>query len=210
MRGRVVLERAINRSWKELGWLLAIATGWALNTALAYLASRWLLSPHTTMYIFWDFAFLPMPPTSRADLMKLGGILLEVFVNPLNLVAPLLPALGVILPILLLVLGGALAGRRDRMSLLMLVIPIVLALAAAAARRYPFHGRLILPLVPSFYLMIGEGTGWFRERAGRHVFAAVLALLLWYPCFAALYEASSVRSRPFNSHGDIHENNFMN
>ena len=62
--------------------------------------------PGTTMYVFWNFAFLPVPPASRADLVKLGGILLEVFVNPLNLVAPVLPALGVVLPLVLLLLGG--------------------------------------------------------------------------------------------------------
>ena len=56
----LVLDRAV-RGLEELGWLLGIAAGWGLSTALAYLASSWLLSPYTTMYIFWDFAFPPIP-----------------------------------------------------------------------------------------------------------------------------------------------------
>ena len=205
----LVVDRAQSRDGKGLAWMMAIAAGWGLSTALAYLASSWLLSPYTTMYVFWDFAFPPIPPTSRADLVKLGGILLEVFVNPLNLVAPVLPALGVAFPLVLLILGGSSWIRRDRTSFLMLTIPILLALAAAAARRYPFHGRLILPLVPAFYLLLAEGTDWVRRRAGRFAYAAVVVLLLLYPCLSTLYNATGVRYRPFNSHGDLHDNVFM-
>ncbi len=205
----LVIDRAVRGHWKALGWLLGIAAGWGLSTGLAYLASSWLLNPWTTMYVFWDFAFPPLPPASRADLVKLGGILLEVFVNPLNLVTPVLPVLGVALPLVLLVLGGRSLVRRDRTSFLILAIPILLALTAAAARRYPFHGRLILPLVPAFYLMIAEGTGWVRERAGRYAYAAVLILLLLYPCLGTFYHVSGVRNRPFNAHGDLHDNLFM-
>ena len=66
------------------------------------------------MYVFWNFAFLPVPPSSRADLVKLGGILLEVFVNPLNLLPPAPPGLGVVLPLALWLLGGLSLFRRDR------------------------------------------------------------------------------------------------
>ena len=58
--------------------------------------------------------------------MKLGGILLEVFVNPLNLVAPVLPILGVALPLVLLLLGGS-SGPPRPDEFLMLTIPILLA-----------------------------------------------------------------------------------
>ena len=205
----LVIDRAVHREGKKLGWLLAIAAAWSLSTVLAYLASSWLLDPGTSMYIFWDFAFPPLLPSTRANLVKLGGIVLEVFVNPLNLVAPVFPVFGVALPLVLLILGGRSLIRRDRAVFLILAIPILLAFAAAAARRYPFHGRLILPLVPAFYLMIAEGAGWVRQRAGRYAFAALVTLLLLHPCLGTLYQASAVRNRPFNAHGDLHDNLFM-
>ncbi len=72
-----------------------IGTGWLASFLVCYRASSMLLSPSTTMYRFWDFAFLPLNPLSRESLAKAAGILLEIFVNPLNLVAPIWPwALG--------------------------------------------------------------------------------------------------------------------
>ncbi len=102
----LLIDRCQKRSLPEIGGLLAIALCWLGSFWLAYRASRALLHPATTMYVFWDFAFLPVPPGSRADLLKIGGVLLEVFVNPLNLVAPVYVGLGVILPVLLVDLGS--------------------------------------------------------------------------------------------------------
>ena len=94
----LLIDRAVKRWWTDLGWLLAIALCWLTSFWLAYRASHALLPPATSMYVFWNFAFLPVPPGGRTELIKLGGVLLEVFVNPLNLVAPVDPALGVVLP----------------------------------------------------------------------------------------------------------------
>ena len=66
---------------------------------VAYERLARMLSQHTSMYIFWDFAFLPIwpLPMSVERSTKTIGILLEVFVNPLNMVQPLW--VGVLLPI---------------------------------------------------------------------------------------------------------------
>jgi uncharacterized membrane protein len=194
---------------RELVGLLAIGGCWLASAAGAYITSRWLLNPSTSMYRFWDFAFLPMPPASRADLVKIGGILLETFVNPLNLVPSVLPWLGVLLPLGLFVAGAFSLARRDPAAFLCLALPIFLALIAASARRYPFHGRLILYLVPAFLLILAEGTSRVRAKASARVYAVALALLLSYPIAGALYEATSKHWRPFNIHGDLHDNLFM-
>jgi hypothetical protein len=203
------VDRTRRRAREDQGWLLGIAVCWSASACLAYIASTWLLNQATTMYVFWNFAFLPMPPTSRTDLVKFGGIVLEMFVNPLNLVPPFLPALGVVIPLGLWLLGGVTLARRDRALFLILVMPIVLAMGASALRKYPFHGRLLLPLVPAFYLMIAEGTGWIRDLLGRRGYLVALTLLLLYPCLSTLYEATGKRARTFNAHGDLHANLFM-
>ena len=88
--GTVLLADALvaGRYRIALLWVL-IGAGWLANFLVSYQASRAILSPYTTMYLFWDFAFLPfaVPPT-RDMLLKDAGLLLEVFVNPLNLLAP--------------------------------------------------------------------------------------------------------------------------
>lgn len=205
----ILIDRAVRRERHSLGWLLGTAACWAVSSALAYRVSASLLNPTTTMYVFWNFAFLPVPPASRADLVRLGGTFLEVLVNPLNLLPPVPPALGVVLPVVLLALGAFSLCRRDRDGFLILSLPIALALVAAALRKFPFHGRLILELVPALYLMIAEGTEWVRYWIGRTGYRVVLVVLLSYFCFTTVYELTGARVREFNPHGDLHKNVFL-
>jgi hypothetical protein len=98
--------------------------------------------------------------------------------------------------------------RRERPVLLMLVSPILLAMAAAG-RKYPFHGRVILCLVPSIYRLLSEGVDWFRVALGRKAFAAVALLLLAHPCLSTLDQSQGPRMCDFNAHGDLHKNRFV-
>jgi len=94
----------------------------------------------------------------------------------------------------------------------MLVLPVGLAVIASVMKRYPLHGRLILELVPAYFLLIAEGTqAVFELDRGRRklISKTVLILLLAYPCVSAIYEASATRPRYFNSHGDLHNNLFL-
>ncbi|MGO9463610.1 MAG: hypothetical protein ACLQVF_05535 [Isosphaeraceae bacterium] len=210
----LVLAALVARRYRDALVWCAIGVGWLFSFLLAYQASRSLLSPYTTMYIFWDFAFLPLWPWPSApvSLVKAGGILLDLFVNPLNLVHPAFHWLAVVLPLCLLVGGTVRLCRRSWPVWLMLVLPFALAVVASVMKRYPLHGRLILALVPAFFLLMAEGTqAVFELDRGRRklLSKAVLVLLLAYPCFAAVYEASAPRPRYFNSHGDLHNNLFL-
>jgi hypothetical protein len=164
------------------------------------------------MYVFWDFAFLPIRPLSIDNLRKAGAILLEVFVNPLNLVAPLWPRAGVILPLLLVAIGGVSLLQRSWRTGLLLILPILLAAFASGLKQYPLHGRLILELVPALFLLIAEGTEWLGQREthrSNSLYKTVLVLILAYPCLSTVYHATGVRPRYFNSHGDLHKNVFI-
>jgi hypothetical protein len=176
--------------------------------------SKRLLGSTTSMYLFWDFAFLPLChwPVRFEDLRSTGCILLEVFVNPLNLVAPFGSRIGVILPLLLVLFGGGSLCRRSGISGLMLIAPIALAMVASALRKYPFHGRLILELVPAFLLLAAEATDWVQRRdpsRNKLMYRAALILLLAYPCLSGIYNELTMRYRDFNAHGDIHRNVFI-
>jgi hypothetical protein len=166
------------------------------------------------MHLFWYFAFLPVwpLPMDQARLAAAAGILLEIFVTPLNLVAPVWPWAGIVVPIVLLLLGGWSLARRAWADWAILVLPIALAILASAMKRYPIHGRLILELVPSFFLLIAEGTELLRgpERGRIKLgYRLVLILLFTYPCLVAFQNAVSVPIREFNIHGDLRKNIFM-
>jgi hypothetical protein len=189
--------------------LAAIATAWGVSLLLAYRTSSRMLAPATSMYVFWNFAFPPFPPTCLADLEKTAGILLETFVTPLNLVPRVLPYAFALFAACLGVSGMRRLGRKDAAALAILLAPAALALVAATARRYPFHGRLILWLAPAFLALIAEGAAQVRWRRGAAWLALVLALLLAYPVIDSLYQATPPHIREFNPHGDLRRNRFM-
>ena len=108
----LIVTAALARRPRDAAVWSVIGIGWLGSLFVSYRASAALLSPYTTMYIFWDFAFLPVwpLPMDRIRLAATAGILLEIFVTPLNLVAPIWPWVGVILPVSLwfrLLVAGA-------------------------------------------------------------------------------------------------------
>ncbi len=204
----LIWNRARRPQIRELAGLLGVAACWLCSFAAAYRASHALLPPSTSMYVFWGFAFLPAPPHNPDELLRCASILLEFFINPLNLLAPFLPRLTVALPLLVAAAGGASIHRRNALHFLILTFPVLLALLAAALQKYPFHGRLILALVPAFSLVFAEGAEVVRRRFGKPAYIALLVFLLTYPCATTLYQATGVRERPFQAHGDLHINRF--
>ena len=73
--------------------------------------------------------------------------------------------------------GGWSLGGRWKGGLFLLMSPIVFALVASALHQYPFHGRLLLFLIPSVYLLVGEGAAVLgRRRAVQDAF--VLGILV--------------------------------
>jgi uncharacterized membrane protein len=217
----LILESVISGRYRTASIWAMLGLGWLAIFYASFVSSRALLGPYTTMYRFWDFAFIPNHSTLgvdhameivRADVVKAAGILLEIFVNPLYLVAPAWPKFGVILPLVLLQIGELAMARRSWAIYLLLVLPIAMALVAAGYQKYPIHGRLMLELVPALLLLIAEGTEWLARRDRTRsslLYKAVLIGILAFPCLAGFYHATERRLRNFNPHGDLHNNLFI-
>ncbi|WP_337175686.1 glycosyltransferase family 39 protein [Paludisphaera sp.] len=205
----LLIDRLRDGRKADAARLAAIALAWGFSLMLAYRTSSRMLAPATSMYVFWNFAFPPFPPTSPADLAKTMGILLETFVTPLNLVPRVLPYAFALFAATLGVSGALWLARKDPAALAILLVPAALALVAATTRRYPFHGRLILWLAPAFLALIAQGAARVRWSRGAAWLALVLVLLMAYPVVDALYQAAPPHVREFNPHGDLRRNRFM-
>ncbi|QEH36712.1 hypothetical protein OJF2_52970 [Aquisphaera giovannonii] len=208
--GAVLLaDAARRRDARDIGRLAAIAVSWGIGVLGTRAYAQVMLGTTNGMYVFWNFAFPPLLPLNRPEFGKLTGIVLEVLVNPLDLVAPGLPAAFVALPVVLLVLGSVSLARRERWGFALLALPVVFSYLAAALRIYPFHGRLILGLTPGLYLVIAEGVAAIGRRLGRHAAWVVAAALLVFPVYSSILQATGNDPRDFNAHGDLHRNRFM-
>jgi hypothetical protein len=85
--------------------------------------------------------------------------------------------LGIVLAVLALVGGWALA-KRARPLLVLLTVPFVLAVASALLGKYPLAHRTTVFLLPCLWLLAGVGIADLVEKARRHGWALASAGLL--------------------------------
>ena len=199
----------VSAGWKrkprEVLELVGIGTIWLVSIAAAQWLARRQLGESQGMFLFWDFAFPACPGSLSTDVVWMLRRLMYLFVNPLDFSVPGLgakaPAFGAMG--LFLIGCGAMA-RRDARLLGMLTMPLVLALLAGCARLYPFHGRLVLFLVPSLMMLVAAGAGQIGERfRSKGVWILMLGFLVLIPAMVATYHVvDGSRDREFSTHGD--------
>lgn len=190
---------------RRVGRLVAIGSTWAASLALVVLVGHEQLGHSTIMWSFWSAAFPEWPPRSFWDVSWPLRRFLFLFVNPLDFTWPLGPRASMVLPVALFGMGCARLARRDRVGLAVLVAPVALALVAGALRLYPFHGRLVLFLVPNLLLLICEGAAGLREgRWGVWAWRVVAVALLVGPSLHSLYNLPYPGiARELHPYGDL-------
>lgn len=185
---------------------VAICAGWFASFLGCFAVSKSIVSKGDFLWTWWDFAFLPIPPRSWLDARFTLETMANVFINPGSVLTPFGMVATAVLATLLAVVGAFSLGSRWRGGLFVLLSPLLLHLAASAIHQYPFHGRLILSLVPTYHLLLAEGM------------AAVGRASRWWATFllAAVFlggQAGDIvwnqvvmpksRWRPFDTHGDL-------
>jgi hypothetical protein len=201
----LIAASASRRRWKESLRYGVISVVWAASFAACVKVSYAILSKRDFIWDWWDFAFLRLPPRSLADLDQDFWQVLNVLNSPADVVTPL----GV-LPSAFFALGLFLAGafalaRRWPAALWLTVAPLCFGIAASSLHQYPFHGRLLLYLVPSIHLLVAEGAAVLARRGGSLLLVAVAGFLLYQPAVdVAWHHLIAKRDRGgFDSHGDL-------
>jgi len=200
----LLVSAAKARRWRACAQITLIGLGWLLSFAGCFLLSRSILSKRDFLWVWWNFAFLPFPPRSLADLWHLAETLANVFINPASLLTPFSLPVTAVLASALAVIGCLSLGRRWPGGLFLLIAPLLFALLASGLRQYPFHGRLLLFLVPTFLLLPCEGAAAIGRRTGWLVMLALAALLIYGQASDVFWhKVVQSRYRPFDSHGDL-------
>ncbi len=151
-------KAAIRRDWKKMPGLRGDgpALGRQLRGLLLGFASDLEQGGlHLEMVGFCllaDSSALVRGPLSRL----LAGA--QIFNSPGWVVTPLGVLASAFLALGLYLIGSLSLGFRWRGGLYLLVAPLLFTLAASALHQYPFHGRLLLFLVPMIHLPIAEGA----------------------------------------------------
>ena len=202
----LIAVAAKRRAWRQFLGLAVTGMAWVLSFAACYVVSHRILSKERFIWDWWDFAFLPIPPRSLADLSRDFWQILNAFDSPADLLTPLGVLPSAFLALGLFLLGGFSISRRWFGGLYLLVVPILVALAASAVHQYPFHGRLLIFLVPSIHLLVGEGAATLSRRAGPWSTLALAGFLLFQPAYD-LCQLRWIGGRGqhagYDSHGDL-------
>ncbi|WP_422926520.1 hypothetical protein [Singulisphaera sp. PoT] len=179
---------------------------WGISFGICFgIGQRLLDRSDSFISDWWAFAFLPFPPRSLRQLDQTFWQLANVFINPACLHTPLNEPYSGLVDLAVFLLGVVSLARRWRGGTFLLLAPLAFALAASVLEKYPFHGRLLLFLIPTIHLFTAQGVLAFGQRFGR--FAAILlaSFLLFQPIANCLWnELVMVRSRTFDSHGDLY------
>ncbi|WP_254053553.1 hypothetical protein [Singulisphaera sp. GP187] len=204
--GLVLIGAALRAGeWKRSLILAAMSLVWALSFAGVYVISNEQLGHRGTMWEFWAFAFPPRPLTASGGAEWLIRSVLYLFANPIEIPTPLGRTLSALLWFGCFLAGIASFLRRGaNQALGMLVAPGLITLIASCLHLYPFHGRLLLFLVPALLLLIAEGVAWVVELAGSRAFRVVLlGGIFLFPTLQATYHLFEPRERTdFNPRGD--------
>jgi hypothetical protein len=195
----------IRRDSRGVLRLAAVGLAWAASFAVCYVVSHGILSKERFIWDWWDFSFLPLPPRSMAQLEYDLWHIVNVFDSPADVKTPMGPIPTAILASVLAIAGGVSLLRRWPGGLYLLVAPVAFALAASVLHQYPFHGRLLIFLVPSVHMLVAQGAAALARPGGARLTIALGAFLLFQPaCDALWYQfMRPLDHLTFDTHGDL-------
>lgn len=167
--------------WKDkqkLLWIVLTGVSWAA----VFLALYFLLLRQQTqssyLITFWDnlLSFMPMPPWR--DITWFPKALTGLFF----VVAGLSSSLLLVLPVYILGLWGFWREAKWQW-ILALTLPVAINILVSGFHKYPFHGRLILYLLPLVFVVLGKGVDLLMHLIPNRVlanlaFAGLLILFL--------------------------------
>jgi hypothetical protein len=200
-----IVKAIVRRQWGHALWFSAMSLAWAASFALCYKLSHAILSKEQFIWVWWNFAFFPMPPRSSAQLEQVGWQLLNLLNSPSAILTPLGPLFSAFLALGLFVLGALVLGKRWPGGLYVLLAPLVGAILASALRQYPFHGRLLIFLVPSVHLLASEGAvalAWLGGAPFAFILGTFLLLQPALDVISHRFILARNRNAP-DSHGDL-------
>jgi hypothetical protein len=196
---------AVRKDTRGVVGLAAMGLAWVVSFAACYGVSHGILSKERFIWDWWDFAFLRLPPRSMAELRREFWQIVNVFDSPADVKTPMGPIATAMIALALSIVGSASILRRWPGDLYLLSAPVAFALTASALHQYPFHGRLLIFLVPSVHMLVSQGAAALARPGGWRLSLALGAFLLFQPaCDALWYQfVQPLGHVGYDSHGDL-------
>ena len=199
-----VFVQLFRKDWRKAGLIAGIGLTWLLSFSGCIWLSRSIQSTDDFLQRWWGFAFLPLPPRSQTDLSLLIETLANVFINPGGIMTALSLPYTAVLASVLALLGCLALGLRWPGGLWLAASPLLFGLVASGLHQYPFHGRLLFYVVPTFLLLLAEGMAFIGGPRGWPITLLLAGFFLYGGAGEVLwYKTIQYRVRPVDSHADL-------
>ncbi len=187
----LILKEGINRRFPAAFMGIGAAALWLTSFVAHYFLSMKDLQANTYLKEFWESGFLNFPPRSIKDLRQYMVVGLGIFEAPfrnMQIDENLSERMSIMAAAVWLCGAFALARRGNRGLTMLLIMPLMFALFAAVAHKYPLRFRLALFTVGPTVLVSSAGLAYLlqsEERTGRIVGRVLLVCSLLLPCSQA-------------------------
>lgn len=177
----------INKNWEEIGMISVSYSIWGLSFFANYflyiqnLQGNFGINMDEMLAI--QNAYMPIPPSSFADIKWFIELFFDVFSNPLAMTLTGIGALSF--------LAGCISMcTQKRREFIFIIAPVVITFLAAALHEYAFKGRFIFFLLPSLLIILAEGAEHIRSRIYQNskiIGIIFVSLLLFHPISLSAY-----------------------
>lgn len=171
----LMMEKIWNRDLKKFVYISGICTIWLISFLAYYFLSLRYFTADLSLSNYWEKDFFALSWQGIALFYK-------SFENPSGLY---IPQLGLVL----FLVGCWAIFQKEKIKAAIITLPIVFTLIASALMKYPFSDRLLLFLMPSYYILIAKGfevfVGVFNKR--RLIIFVCLFLVFVHPFSTAMY-----------------------
>ncbi len=163
---------------KQLVWVVLIGAVWAMTFLAIYLILLRYQTTSTYLIQFWGdlLSYMPIPPWRDLSWF------LKAFDGLYFVVAGLSSGSAVVIPISILGIWAFFKQKQWQLALL-IIVTVGLNMLASGFQKFPFHGRLILYLLPMIFILLGKGLDILLSIAHNRIvtnilFVGMLVLLL--------------------------------
>lgn len=158
---------------KKFGYILGMSLFWLISFAVNYLFIIRVIAPAQIEQEYWQSSYAPMPIISVSDLLWYPKTLLYILRNPLDLY---------FVGITLLVLFAGLVSfynKKEKFFLFLVSLPFIFLIIASMLGAYPIIDRLVVFILPIFFLLISKGIEEFSlNLSGKNIIIIFLLIIL--------------------------------
>lgn len=198
------LDALARRDWRTFGLVAGAGVAW-LGLFVALYVTIYGREPELleAMRGYWSERFAPIPPTSPRELLWYYNAPIELvsaaffegrfFQDSFNTAK--------VLAAFLMVLGCIRLALESWPRAVLLIVPIVAALAASGLGLYPFQSRFLLFAAPIVMIVTAMGITWITVRSTLHpaLLLVLPILILTVPLSLTLFEFATTRLKPFDA-----------